>query len=991
MKYLIAIVFFSCYGYSYSQVITTHPRLFLSSDKITRLQNRANNNTTSWNQVQSLTTLAMAQSSAVLAADATGAGRQYVFPLMLSYFATGNTAHRDKATEILVTYCINHTTNSQISQLTGPGRHNEIAELSIAYDWCYPYLSAADRTTIRNRIIAWADYIITNTSHPGNMATNNYYEGDFALLGNFYALVAAAYAIHSEDNAKGNQYLGVINTVLPRLMTFIGTRLNNGDANEGWATIGVHSIHSLFRSFAIIKTASSAGTDKFQETLYDQQVIKFLAHATTPSNNNLVLDGELSSLQLYDFHRHVSDIISSYSDDAETRGVAKYFSINHIPFSQFKNNVRKSWSFLLLNEEEQTLDYRTLPSYGNKRVFTGESGTGQFLGRSSWNTDAQWVNFKAGGHYGQRASDGQGHFSLYENGWLIIDSNMTTLPQSGIVTQDIARNVVQFTPGNTNTQVLFPVNGFSNAEHSQFIHTELAQNFSYFKVNNTPIYTPRFNNSVYAAFRSFLYIPNEKVLFVYDEAANTSPTYSPNFALHFPDDNFTTNANNKVITYANTQTTVYDHILIPEEISITEGRANGNGGVRVSSTSHGWHGVSSNVFLQCIYTNPNASGARDVTIMNNNNFVTMGGLYGAFFRNTDRNNLVVLHGYSVQYQKDSVHYHCTSTGATNHIIVQLKPNTMYYLHTNYDAINHITYVELSTESSTGTQLLSSSTGSIEFTTNIAVGKIKNHTVTSIFEEPLNNGIMYSHIDRDKNIFVYDEKDKTLRESAAYDMETHSVWLTKDLKYVIPVLWVNNSHIWLTDRENKAIQHIMDIENATGEIFYIDENGDRLLAPYSIDYTNGVINFTHPNGNVTKVATIDTEIADRNTVGTLRPDQYIALLIASGCIQTPFSNNIPSLFKSNSESENPFEKYTFLSLTPNPSNSSVKLTFHSETNDLPTIIKVYDALGNLMKTESYNLGAINEIVIQVNDLSVGNYTISVQNGGKHNTLPFQVVR
>jgi len=987
------LLLFSCYGYSAnSQVITTHPRLLLSPAIISQLQSRAANNTTAWGEVQSLTTVAMAQSSSILAADPTGTGRQYIFPLMLSYYATGNIAHRNKAIEIFTIYYSNHTSDSRISTITGPGRHNEIAELSIAYDWCYPFLSSTDRIGIRNRIIAWTDYLISNTSHPGNMAINNYYEGDFALMGNFSALVSAAYAIHSEDNTKGNQYLDKINTVQPRIMTFVATRLHNGDANEGWATIGAHSIHSLMRAWGIMKTASLPQINKFQETLYEQQALKFLVHATTPTNNNIIQDGELSSLQLYDFHRHITDIISFYSDDQETRRVAKFFSAQHIPFTQFKNNVRKCWSFLFFNEEEQPLDYKTLASYSAKRVFTTESGTGQFLERSSWNADAQWINFKAGGHYGERASDGQGHFSMYENGWLIIDSNMTTLPQSGITTQDISRNVVQFTPNNVNNQTLFPILNFANAEHSRYIHNELTSDYSYLKIDNTPIYSQRPNNTVHIAGRSFLYIPNEKIMFVYDEAANSSEPYLPNFALHFPDSNFTTDENNKLITYSNTETTVYDHILIPEQVSIAEGKARGKGGVRVAATYRGWRGIATNAFLQCIYTSPNSIGARDMTILDYNNYVTMGGVFGAFFRNNTRNNLIVLYGHSFQYQKDSIHYYFPSITPTNHIITQLKPNTIYYAKIEFDDVNFTTSVKLSSTETTSTSYLSSSSGSLEFTTQMFMSKSVSYDITSILDERFISDFSSLHINEQGYSSVFYEKLKELKQKAKYDFESNTVWLTKDSKPVLSVLTVNNSQIWLTDKNDEPYQHILDVENATGEVFSVDEKGERVSIIYKIDYSDKTLNYVEPNGDLIKVLTIESDLANRNNIGNLRPDQYIAMLIASKCIITPYSNEIPDLRKVNYDDSYLIEKKNnTISLVPNPTDDEAMLSLKGEFIDSPIQVRVFDALGTLVLSDTYTDINNGGLVLNVKDLSVGNYSVHVQCNNSRSSVQLQIIR
>ena len=79
-----------------ADVIQTHPRIFLTPDIITQLQNKKNDNTLEWQRVEDRLNAISNYTGAQLIADYIEE-YEYLMTAALGYYATGNQTYMDKA------------------------------------------------------------------------------------------------------------------------------------------------------------------------------------------------------------------------------------------------------------------------------------------------------------------------------------------------------------------------------------------------------------------------------------------------------------------------------------------------------------------------------------------------------------------------------------------------------------------------------------------------------------------------------------------------------------------------------------------------------------------------------------------------------------------------------------------------------------------------------------------------------------------------------
>jgi hypothetical protein len=271
--------------------------------------------------------------------------------------------------------------------------------------------------------------------------------------------------------------------------------------------------------------------------------------------------------------------------------VARFWANESIPMDELEVTAYRYQPFLTSNQEVAPVDYKTLPSYNSLTHFTTEQGTGQFLQRSSWDNDAQWVSFKASPRYGDHAHNGPGHFSIYENGWLVIDRNIQS--HSGIEGADSLHNCIHFERMNS-------VQYYQNEQHSIFEQTEFTDEYSYLSVNSTPEYVIRQNNIVSKSTRKFFYLPTVKSVILFDIAETKLPAQKKSFGINFngnPD-----LSNNMAVTYANKVTKVVHHPLYPIAREVFHDDVL----VRIKNQQ----AIAKDYFVNLIYTQPKSETPR---------------------------------------------------------------------------------------------------------------------------------------------------------------------------------------------------------------------------------------------------------------------------------------------------------------------------------------------------------------------------------------------
>ncbi|HLP11411.1 MAG TPA: T9SS type A sorting domain-containing protein [Flavobacteriales bacterium] len=658
---------------AFAQVKPTHPRIFLDAGILSNLQTRAINNTVEWQELQTRLS-AVSTYNAQQVMNIMYEGQHYAFMYALSYYATGNTADRDSSIAIFEEYFYQYTTDSSMYWDSGFESRSTMADVATLYDWLYADMSATFRNNVRTRLIHWGNFILTAPTTYGMWGTPYFFEGNNYSMGHLSGLAALGYAIHSEDPVNGNYFINVVDSVLPAIMNFVNTRLNGGDANEGWG-YGAGYAASFFKTLAIIKTATIAATNHFAATNYDETVMHFLPTATLPDLRHMLAEGDWareSSGEIWDFHRLVADIISTYSDDVQTQQVALFWANETMPFSYFAVTAYRWMPFLFSHVEVAPIDYRTLPYYANAQLYTDTSGTDQFIKRTGWNANDQWVSYRGGGRYGDHAHNGSGHFSVYENGWLLIDKNIQS--SSGIEGSDSMHNCIHFS--FMNNDELYPfANDYNLAEHTFGKRRDLNTEYSYLWTDATPIYAARssYFNVVDKSERQFLYIPGIKKIALFDLTQTNSSGYDNWFGINYAGAS-SLSGDSSYSYYSNGTSTAYVHTCYPLTKSVT----NYGQSLRIGNSVS----QQKDFFMHLITVLPVASLPVYVVPVNSENGrLLYSEFYGSFHEDVSKNYCILFQSDNAIIQHDSLAYEVPAVNGQllHSYIAGVNVSTTYYV------------------------------------------------------------------------------------------------------------------------------------------------------------------------------------------------------------------------------------------------------------------------------------------------------------------------
>lgn len=663
---LFALIFYSKVN-SQIQVKTSHPRILLDSVIIQKLQSRATNNTIEWQQLVTRIS-AVSGYNAQFIMNNVYEGQQYAFMYALSFHASGNTAHRDSSVSIFKEYFNNYTKDSSMFFDSGYESRSTMVEISMLYDWLYNYLPPTFRNTVRTRLIHWANWILTKPNIYGIWTGPYYYEGNNYTMGHFLGITSVGFAIHSEDQINGNKFISKADSIRPFLMAYTNTRLKNGDANEGWGYGAGYAVN-YFKALAMFKTGTNNTLNHFTNTTYDEDVAKFLPFASLPNLAHMLPEGDWareSTGELWEYHRLAADLVSSYSDNSQAQQVAVFWANETVPFNKFAVTAYRWFPFLFSNKEITPVDYRTQTFYQNNYIYTDTSGTDQFIRRTGWNTNSQWVSYRAGGRYGDHAHNGSGHFSVYDNGWLLIDNNIRT--SSGIEGSDSMHNC--FHIQKMNNIEMYPFN--EPIEHSTAIRRDLTQEYSYLWTNSTPIYQARSQvfNCVNKNQRQFFYVPELQKIALFD-IVKTSNNYKKWFGLNY--NGVPTISNDSSFSYySNAQKTAYVHTCYPPTKSVSTY----SNSVRVGNKPT----QQNNYFMHLVNVLPNASPALNIISVNRDNGrVLQSDFYGSYHQDNVKNYCILFAGDDPGYNYDSLIYEVpSSTKVLHSYIAGLTPSSIFY-------------------------------------------------------------------------------------------------------------------------------------------------------------------------------------------------------------------------------------------------------------------------------------------------------------------------
>lgn len=705
MRYLKYLLLLSVLvQFSFAQVVSTHPRVMLNSEIIGKLKNRRASNSAEWQRLKQRLDAYYSWTGEQIISDYIGQ-YEYIMTYALGYYASDNQAYINKAVDILMAF-YNATNDASIQFDSGYRSRSYLFSLALGYDWCYNFMSESQRQQIRDRIIVWADWVKANGY--AVWGTQYFEPGNNYSAGHLAGINCAGYAIHSENSAKGNAYLTHSTNTISQILPFINSRLQGGDANEGWS-YGSGYAMSLFYAFAATKTASTDQRDYFLETTWDEQIIEFLIYATLPDRDHLLPNGDWareSTGLIWDQHRTVADQISSYSDKQTARQIACYWGKETYPTSDFHNFY--VWRpFLFYNNEETVTDYKTISPFSNRNwVFTDSSGTGQFVQRTDWSTNATWVSFRAGGMYGDHAHNGNGHAEIWENGWLVIDENI--LSRSGTLIPDHAHNRVQIQPMSETWNL--PRNPYNRAEHAQIPRREFTSAYSYIWENSTNVYQLQKDNTATKTERQFFWLPDSKIMVTFDIAATTSSSYYKRNRWHFFD---TPQRNGNILSYSNGSSKVFCHPVYPLNPTITINS--------VTADIEYATAMQKNYFVTALYTTSSSASALSVQgISRDAGNVQQSDVYGAAVTRGTTTYSVVFAGDDAGYNYDHIGYSMEISSSSSHYLTGLDPSASYYV--TLSSVGNTLTVDVSKDQSVNAIPLSASeNGVLHFSYSLEPG------------------------------------------------------------------------------------------------------------------------------------------------------------------------------------------------------------------------------------------------------------------------------
>ena len=657
----------------------SHPRILLDSVIIQKLQSRKANNTIEWQQLNTRINAISGFNSQFIMSNVYE-GNQYAFMYALSFYASGNAAHRDSAVSIFKEYFTNYTKDSTMFYDSGYESRSTMVEVAMLYDWLYTYLTPTFRNTVRARLIYWANWILTKPNIYGIWTGPYYYEGNNYTMGHFVGITSVGFSIHSEDAINGNKFISKVDSIRPFLMNYTNTRLKNGDANEGWGYGAGYAIN-YFKALAIFKTGTNYITDHFTSTTYDEDVVKFLPFATLPNLTHMLPEGDWareSTGELWEYHRLVADLVSSYSNDVASQKVGVFWAKETVPFNRFAVTAYRWFPFLYTNQEITPVDYRTEAFYQNNYIYTDTSGTDQFIRRTGWDANSQWVSYRGGGRYGDHAHNGSGHFSIYDKGWLLIDKNIST--SSGIEGSDSMHNC--FHIEKMNSFEMYPFQ--EPIEHTVGVRKDLNQEYSYLWSNSAAIYQSRSQvfNCVNKNQRQFLYIPELAKIAIFD-IVKTSNNYKKWFGLSYngvP----SLSSDSSFSSFSNGQKTVYAHTCYPPTKSVYTY----SNSIRIgNNTNH-----PNDYFMHLINVVSAGSQTSNVISVNRDNGrILQSDFYGSYHLDNLKNYCILFAGDDQNFNYDSLVYEVPTSSKTLHsYIAGLNPSANYYVSYAFPTNGNIT-------------------------------------------------------------------------------------------------------------------------------------------------------------------------------------------------------------------------------------------------------------------------------------------------------------
>jgi len=385
----------------------SHPRIWLTEEKLASLQARATAGTPQWTQMINWLNTSMSGEP--------GYGME-AWHFALAFQATEDIAYVNRAIELTMPIIRQGVEAVTFDQGLYAGER--LREICLAYDWGYEFFSPGERDSI----VAFIDDVVYwiwsrpdgwGVDDPGN----NYYWG--FLLGTAYAALGTYH-----DNADAVAYLS---DLLDKLDNRAPDWLDHYGVGGGWhggANYGQRSKQHMFDLMGALKSCGSA--DYFGGFSFPEEAGLFHLYSMHPDFEYHHPWGDLArepSMAVSPYDRHVMLLLTAGLEGTNVRAYLQYW-LNHVLTDMGWWDFMFPWDFLLYEPDLVERDFSDLAT-----SFFAE-GVGFVNARTSWRESAASFTLVSTDYVQSHQHLDQNHFIFYKSDRLATDGN--ALSDTGI-------------------------------------------------------------------------------------------------------------------------------------------------------------------------------------------------------------------------------------------------------------------------------------------------------------------------------------------------------------------------------------------------------------------------------------------------------------------------------------------------------------------------------------------------------------------------------
>jgi uncharacterized protein (TIGR03437 family) len=406
-----------------AQIVSTRPRVILTPAVVTKLKAKALAGDPAWVAIKTQAdTLVRTSVAPYTRTGGTGIIYDYlglgwllaIQPLGMAFHVTGNTAYCDKVIEIMNAATAAHAAGSIEAITADSGFASRAAAFGMAlgYDWCYSRLTDAQKTAVNNMVNAWFDWVKASAFQRSGPAFGNYFGGH--MLG-FGAVAYATFPDNPRALEIASHWEGLFNSVV--VPAFTTGPLSGGHPVESF-NYGPNHHMRLLEYAGIVKSATGrdiGGTDMAR------RMARNLLYNLKPNRWQTTDEGDYPGDFRGILQSKYPALLTTFLGGGTEAAWMQFMFNNLAPpptGAQIQNSV--PYDKLLYEEAGRPVaDFRS-----TEPLFFRSPGDEHIYVRSSWNDDAVWGSFAAGGfNNGSHESRKAGHVSIQRgDDYLLINS-----------------------------------------------------------------------------------------------------------------------------------------------------------------------------------------------------------------------------------------------------------------------------------------------------------------------------------------------------------------------------------------------------------------------------------------------------------------------------------------------------------------------------------------------------------------------------------------